>query len=174
MNRPGYCYPIALATLLTLAALACGQLGSTSEPKAAVAPITLSSDLTTIDVCRAIPQEDMEAVMGRKLSGAPQHFEYYDTPGASGCWYDGGKEANGEAHYGYVVLTPLDAYNSQPLYQNVGVNGIGESAYFNNGADTRQLWVKVNEAVAIVVAMGDRADEEGEKAIARLVVAAIK
>ena len=112
--------------------------------------------------------------MGRKLISGPQHFEYYDTSGTSGCWYDGGKDAKGEAYYGYVVLTPIEVYASQPLYQNADVTGIGASAYFNNGADTRQLWVKVNEAVAFVVAFGDRASEEGEKAIARLVVAAIK
>jgi hypothetical protein len=164
----------AVAALLLLAVLACGSASSVSAPKATVAPILLGSDLTTIDVCQAIPQEDMEAVMGRKLISAPQPFDYYETPDASGCMYDGGKDATGEAHYGYVVFTPIDAYNSQPLYEDVAVSGIGESAYFNNGADTRQLWVKVNEAVAFVVANGDRANEEGLQALATLIVAAIK
>jgi len=164
----------AVVALMFFSALACGSATSVSEPEATVSPITLGGDLTTIDVCRAIPPEDMEAVMGRKLSSAPQHFEYYDAPGASGCWYEAGKGAYGEAFYGYVVLTPIEVYDSQPLYQDVEVTGIGESAYFNNGADTRQLWVKVNDAVAFVVAFGDRADEEGMTAIARLVAAAIK
>lgn len=170
MNKMIY----AVAALIVLPALACGPASSVSEPKATVSPITIASDLTTIDVCRAIPQEDIEAVLGRKLSAAPQRFEYYDTSGASGCWYEADKDASGEAYYGYVVLTPIEDYNSQPLYQNVEVNGIGQSAYFNNGADTRQLWVKVTDAVAFVVAFGDRANEEGAKAIAKLVVAAIK
>ena len=154
--------------------LACGSAISVSEPKAAISPIAVGRDLTMIDLCQAIPQEDMEAVMGRKLVSSPQYFDYYETPGASGCFYDGGKDADGNAHYSYVVLTPLDVYNSQPLYLNVAVNGIGESGYFNNGADTRQLWVRVNEAVVFVVANGDIENEEGLKAIARLMVAAIQ
>jgi hypothetical protein len=170
MNRMSY----AVVALLILSSIACGLSSTVSEPKATVSPIDLSGDLTTIDVCQAIPQEDMAAVMGRKLVNDPQPFTYYDTPGSSGCSYDGGKDANGEAYYGYVVFTPIEAYNSQPLYQDVAVSGIGESAYFNNGADTRQLWVKVNDRVAFVVAFGDRANEESEKAIARLVIAAIE
>ena len=165
-----------VALVVVLSAVACGSVksNSVSEPKAAVSSITLGSDLTMIDVCQAIPREDMQAVMGRKLASDPQPFTYYDTSGTSGCWYDGGKDASGEAYYGYVVLTPVEAYNSQPLYQDVAVSGIGESAYFNNGADTRQLWVKVNQAAAFVVANGDRANEDGLKALARLVVAAIR
>lgn len=60
------------------------------------------------------------------------------------------------------------------LYQNVSVQGIGESAYLNNGADVRQLWAKVNDRVALVVAFGDKPNEEGAKAIARLVAAATR
>jgi hypothetical protein len=139
-----------------------------------IAPISIGQDLTAIDLCRAIPTATIEAVMGRALVKAPQRFDYYDAPGASGCEYEAAKEASGEAHYGYVVLTPIDVYHNQPLYHNVEVSGIGESAYFNNGADTRQLWVQVNDHMAFVVAFGDVASEEGEQAIARLLVAAIK
>jgi len=60
------------------------------------------------------------------------------------------------------------------LYQNVAVSGIGQEAYFNNGADARQLWVKMNEQVAFVVAFGDLEKEEGAQAIAKLLAAAIK
>ena len=164
--------------LLALAALACVCSGSgaipVSEPKAAVAPISLGSDLTQIDLCQAIPKADMEAVMGRKLVSAPEPFAYYETPDASGCWYDGGKDANNDAYYGYVVLTPVEAYDTQPLHLETKVSGLGESAYYNNGADTRQLWVKVNNQVAFVVANGDVENEAGQKAMAKLVLAAIK
>jgi hypothetical protein len=54
--------------------------------------------------------------MGCKLVGAPQHFEYYDASGTSGCWYDAGKDASKEAHFGYVVFTSVEVYNSQQLY----------------------------------------------------------
>ena len=165
-------------TLLALAALACAFSGSgsipVSEPKAAIAPISLGSDLTAINLCQAIPKEDMEAVMGRKLVSAPKSFDYYQTSGASGCQYDGGKDANRDAYYSYVVLTPIEAYNTQPLHLQTEVSGLGQSAYFNNGADTRQLWVKVNDQVAFVVANGDVENEAGQKAIAQLVLAAIK
>lgn len=168
-----------ILALVVLSTVACSLGGSSSsisvsEPKAAVAPIALSSALTTMDVCQTIPQEDMQALMGRKLSGDPQRFEFYDTTGTNGCMFDGGKNADKEAFYAYVVFTPLEVYNNQPLYMDVAVSGIGESAYFNNGGDTRQLWVKVNDNVAFVVANGDVAHEDGLKALARLIVAAIR
>ena len=112
--------------------------------------------------------------MGRKLANPSKRFEYYETGGTSGCWYEGAKDSDGEAHYGYVVLTPLDVYDKQPLYKQTDVSGIGDNAYFNNGADARQLWVKIDNKVAFVVAFGDVPREDGAKALARLVVTAIK
>ena len=163
--------------LFALHILACGLFGSSSsysEPKASIAPITIGSDLTAIDLCQAIPREDIEAVMGRKLVSAPENFQYYDTPGTSGCSYDAGKDASGEAHFGYVVLTSLSEYDNQPLYKKTDVSGIGDEAYFNNGADARQLWVKIDNKVAFVVAFGDVPIEDGAKAIAKLLATAIK
>ncbi|MCC6188186.1 MAG: hypothetical protein IT318_04100 [Anaerolineales bacterium] len=141
---------------------------------APIAPITLGPDLTGIDLCRAIPQENIEAIMGRKLAKAPERFVYDDTPGQSGCAYLAAQDPDGEAHYGYVVLTPVAVYASQPLYLDVAVSGLAAEAYFNNGADTRQLWVKIDDRAAFVVAFGDVANEDYELALARLLVAAIK
>jgi hypothetical protein len=166
-----------LIFFFTLSVLACGLFGSAptySEPTKPIAPITIGSDLTSINLCDAIPQEDIEAVMGRKLSKTPEHFEYYETGGSSGCIYEAEKDADGGAHFGYVVLTPLSEYDNQPLYLNVDVVGIGDEAYFNNGADARQLWVKIKDKVAFVVAFGDVENEEGAKAIATLLVTAIQ
>lgn len=163
--------------LFALPMLACGFFSSSSaysEPTKPIAPITIGNDLTSIDLCEAIPQEDIEAVMGRKLVSAPEKFDYYETQGSSGCMYDAGKDADGEAHFGYVVLTPLREYDNQPLYEDVDVSGIGDEAYFNNGADARQLWVKITDKVAFVVAFGDVPNEEGAKAIAKLMVEAIQ
>ena len=168
---------LSVTLLFIVSSLACGLSGSSSsysEPTAPIAAITIGSDLTAIDLCQAIPQEDIEAVMGRKLAKAPERFEYYDTGGSSGCLYEANKDPDGEAHFGYVVLTPLAEYDNQPLYLDEGVSGIGDEAYFNNGADARQLWVKINDKVAFVVAFGDVPNEEGAKAIAALMVAAIK
>lgn len=170
-------HPFILAMLFTLIAAlglaACGQTATSSEPKAAVAPITIGDDLTKNDLCQAIPKEDIEAVMGRRLVSAPR-FEYFDMPGTSGCYYDAGKDASGAAHFGYVVLTPVDMYSSQPLYKKADVSGIGDEAYFNNGAAARELWVKIDNKVAFVVAFGDEPNEAGAQAIAKLVAAAIK
>ena len=163
---------IALLSVLA-ASLACGLPDPYTQIKATVAPIRICSDLGQVDLCQAIPKEDIEAAMGRKLIAAPERFEYYDTAGTSGCSYDAGKDSSGNAHFGYVVLTPVEVYNTQPLYLNTEVDNIGQEAYFNNGADARQLWVKVNDNLAFVVAFGDQPIEEGAKAIARLTLAAI-
>jgi len=163
-----------MLSALTLAILACGG-GTTgpSQPTTPIQPMTIPSDLTQINLCQSIPREDIEVVMGRKLDKDPEQFSYYDTLGASGCQYEAKKDADGEAHFGYVVLTPLAEYDNQPLYLNADVSGLGDGAYFNNGADARQLWVKINSKVAFVVAFGDLPKEEGTKAIAALLLAAI-
>lgn len=177
-NRTGKTLAGILA--LMIAGLACGPLGggagggSTPSISVSVAPITIGADLTQIDMCAALPQSIMEGAIGRSLASAPTRFNYYDTAGASGCKYDAGKDSNNQAYYGYVVLTPLAVYDNQPLYQNKDVSGIGDEAYFNNGADARQLWVRIKNKVAFVVAVGDVADEDKEQAVAKLVAAAIK
>jgi hypothetical protein len=173
MNKAKIFPLLAALAVLILAGLACGGSSAPSQPKAPIAPITIGADLTQIDVCAAIPQEDIEAVMGSQLAKAPERFDYYDTGDSGGCWYEAKKDADGEAHFGYVVLTPVDAYDDQPLYMNVDVSGIGDAAYFNNGADARQLWVRLDDKVAFVVAFGDVPREEGAQALARLLVAAI-
>jgi len=167
-------YSVMTFALLILAVLACARSKSKSEPKAPVGPINVGSDLTKIDVCQAVPAEDFEAAMGRQLVGKPKDFEYYETTGTAGCWFDGGKDSSGEAYYGYIVLTPVSVYNQQPRHKDTAVSGIGDEAYFNNGADTRQLWVRIDNKVAFVVALGDREDETAARAIARLVITAVK
>src|SRR4051794_7589231 len=73
---------LALAgTLLVLGSLGCGPSSSASTPMVPVAPITTGNGLSQIDVCQAIPREDMETAMGRKLNTNPEHFEYSETPG---------------------------------------------------------------------------------------------
>jgi hypothetical protein len=175
MNRSRNLPVVIPAALLTLAALAClcSSQAKPTQPTAAVAPLALGDDLTQLDICQAIPQEDVEAVMGVKLSATPQAFDY-DITGASGCTYEAGKDSSGAAYFAYVVFTPAEAYSSQPLYLNKDVIGLGQAAYFNNGGAARELWVKVNDQAAFVVGIGDNANEEGALALARLVLAAIQ
>jgi len=158
---------------IVISSAACAASASPG-PKTPIAPIIISDDLPSIDLCQAIPQEDIETVMGVALVEAPTRFTYRSAEGTSGCFYDGPTDADRVRHFGYVILTPLEVYDNQTLFQNVGISGIGGEAYFNNGSDARQLWVKINNKVAFVVAFGDVAKEEGAKAIAELMVAAIK
>src|SRR5215472_17434134 len=99
-------YRLAAASLMGLGLLSCGQVSSTSAPTVPVASIAISSDLSNVDVCHAIPKEDIEAFIGRKLVKT-QPFEYYDTSGSGGCWYEATKGKDGEAHFGYVAFTPV-------------------------------------------------------------------
>lgn len=169
-------YSIGLGILFAVSTAACAIFGveASKEPNKTVAPLNVGADLSAVDLCQAIPVEDIEAVMGRKLVSAPEKFEYYDAPGSSGCVYDAGKDSSGNAVFGYVILTPAETYDQQPLYKNVEVTDLGAEAYFNNGADARQLWVKINPDAALVIAFGDVPNEAGAKAIARLVLAAVQ
>jgi len=164
---------VMIGLIVSLAA--CAGSAISSEPKGPIAPITISADLTSIDVCQAIPQEDIEAVMRLKLVEPPTPYTLRNADGTSGCYYEGPTDHDPTIrHFGYVILTPLDVYDNQPLFQNMDVSGIGDGAYFNKGGDARQLWVKVGNKVAFVVGFGDIPNEEGAKAIAKLLVAAIK
>jgi hypothetical protein len=62
-----------------------------------------------------------------------------------------------------VALTPGSVNGEQPVSKNTEVTGFGSSAFFNNDADAHQLWVKINDHLAIVVAFGDKPNEEGAK-----------
>lgn len=161
--------------LLALILAGCGGAAQpASQLKVTMAPLSFTGALAEIDLCQAIPPEAIEAVLGRKLVAAPQRFAYDGDPGSAGCQYDAGTDSQGNARFAYVALTPPTAYSQQPLVQNRAVSGIGDAAYFNNGADVRQLWVKVGDKAALVVAIGDAPNEAGLKAISELVVNAIQ
>jgi hypothetical protein len=148
--------------------------GPSAEPTAPIAPITIGEDLTSIDVCQAIPQEDIETVMGVKLIQTPTRYTLRNADGTSGCFYKAQTDSDREQHFGYVILTPLDVYDNHQMKEVADVSDIGDAAHFTSGSDARQLWVKIDNKVAFVVAFGDVAREEGAKAIAKLMVEAIK
>ncbi len=164
---------VVFASMLFLVA-ACGGSRTAPQPSAAMTPITLPPDLSTLDLCQAVPPAAIETVLGHTLSGAPQRFAYGGASGSTGCQYDAGKDARGNARFAYVALTPAAAFDQQPLSKNVGVAGIGDAAYFNNGPDARQLWVRLGDKAALVVAIGDEVDEQGLKTIAMLVASALR
>ncbi|HJS18432.1 MAG TPA: hypothetical protein VJ785_06775 [Anaerolineales bacterium] len=149
--------------------------GSEPVPTTPIPPITIGEDLTAIDLCQAIPREDIEVFLGDKLIEDPVQYEFKSAEGTSGCFFQGpATDYTKEKHYAYIILTPVDVFDNQPLFQNKNVSGIGDAAYFNRGTDTRQLWVKIEDKVAFVVAFGDVPDEEAAKAIAKLMVEAIQ
>jgi hypothetical protein len=161
--------------IVTFAVAACGGANQASlQPEATITPIVLAENLSKVDLCRAIPQLVIEAALDHKLVSTPQRFEYPEASGSTGCQYDAGETSSGDALFAYVALTSPEVYDQQPLYKNQAVNGIGAAAYFNNGADARQLWVKIGPKAALVVAIGDVPNEAGLKTIAERVVKAIQ
>jgi hypothetical protein len=147
---------------------------ASSTPAGPFSPITLTKDLTEIDVCQVIPQADIEAVMGVELVKPPTRYTLRNADGTSGCYFEGPTDSDRERHFGYVILTPLEVFDNQTPNQKVEVSDLGDAAYFNKGGDARQLWVKLNDKVAFVIGFGDVAKEEGAQAIARLLVEAIQ
>ncbi len=159
--------------LLGLLALACGS-PNTQSKSSPVAPIKIDANLGTVDVCGAIPKENIESAIGRKLVAAPQKTDLPDVSGSNGCSYDAGKDSKGNAYFGYAVLTPANAFDNAPGNGRTSVSGIGREAYFTNAADARQLWVKVNDSAAVVVAFGDAPNEDAAKSVAKQIADAIK
>lgn len=159
--------------LITLTLAACtNQAAAPRADAVTMPPLLLTADLGEIDLCRAIPQAAVEAALGARLTAAPQRFTYGDASASSGCQYDAGADSQGAARFAYVALAPVAAYGQQP--QAAAVSGIGSAAYFTDGADARQLWVRLGDKAALVVAIGDRPNEEGLTALAQLVAGAIK
>jgi hypothetical protein len=155
-----------------LLALSACSLSTTPE----LAPFTsfhVVSDLTMNDVCAVVPQADIEEIMGVKLNQAPSRFEYPGSFGTSGCWYQAAKDPGGEAHFGYIVLTHVDTYNSQPSVNKQDITGLGQQAYFTNGADARQLWVMKDINTSFVIAFGDKPREDGAKRLAAMLLEAM-
>ena len=174
MNRKAFLLLMVMIGIVILLP-ACAAPEAWSEPTEPISPITIGDDLTSISLCEAIPQEDIEAIMLVKLSNPPSFYTYRYTEGTSGCYYEGSvNNTTPDKQFAYVVLTPLEAYDNQALYQNVDVSGIGDRAYFNGPQDTRELWVKLDNKVAFVISFGDVPKEEGAKAIAKLLVEAIQ
>jgi len=138
-----------------------------------MAPIVIPAALSELDLCAVVPPATLRDALGGDLVSSPAQFEYPGEPDSAGCVYNAGQDAQGNARFAYIALTPPDAYDRQPRYQDQPVSGIGNAAYFNNGPDARQLWVRLDK-VALVVAIGDAPNEAGLKQLAALLVDAIR
>lgn len=165
---------LLVSFVFILSLSACAGAGVSAEPQGPIDRIPISKDLSSIDLCQVIPQADIETVMRVKLAEAPTRYTLRNADGTSGCYYEGPTDSDRERHFGYVILTPLEVYENQPLNQKEDVAGIGDAAYFNKGGDARQLWVKLDDKVAFVIGFGDVAKDEGAQSLARLLVSALK
>jgi hypothetical protein len=123
------------------------------------------SDLASMDMCQAVPGEFVSGVMGRSLASDPQPFE--DDYLGKGCQYDGGSDSTA-AYFAYVSLAPIASFEDshQNGFKVVDVPELGVQAFTVNAADAEQLWVKLSEDMALVVAIGDVPNPDGARQIA--------
>ena len=177
MNRPGYLILCACLAALALALLACGTLSpATAAPAgpATLVPIRLGGDLTQLDLCALIPRATIEPIMHRQLTGDPVPAIYYPFAGATGCQYTANKDSGGNAYFGYVELAPAAAFDEQPQAGRIPDDSLGQSSFWITGPGARQLWVKIDDSTALLVAFGDQPNEIGATSLARLILAAIQ
>jgi hypothetical protein len=116
-------------------------------------------------MCQAVPGDFVGSVLGRTLVSDPQPFE--DSYLGKGCQYDAGSDSSA-VYFAYVSLAPIgsfeDTYKTGYLVKDVA--GLGMQAFTANGADAEQLWVKISEDTALVVAIGDVPNPDGARQIA--------
>ena len=78
MNKKTFLLPVLMIGLV-ISLSACAVPDVSSEPTEPISPITIGDDLTAIDLCEAIPQDNIETVMKVKLVAAPKHYTYRYT-----------------------------------------------------------------------------------------------
>lgn len=118
------------------------------------------------NMCDVLPARIIEAALKVKLVSAPERYSFANDGKNSGCTYDGGKNASGDAVFAYAAIVSTQEFSSNRKGKTDAVPGLGEDAYFVNGADARQLWVLVGNGRAAVIAIGDRPNETAARAIA--------
>ncbi len=64
-------FPIILLVVLISS---CAPTSEPVELPATLSPLTITNNLSLVDLCSAIPIEDIEAIMGRKLANPPEFF----------------------------------------------------------------------------------------------------
>jgi hypothetical protein len=126
--------------------------------------------VTKIDVCKAIPQEEIVKVLGRKLEGHPKPFHFNEARTYSGCEWSAGKDSSKNAYFAYAVIAPVKDYVTNKA-SATPVAGLGDEAYTTNGADAQQLWVLINGKAAVMVAIGDRPNPDGAKKLVSYLIA---
>jgi len=163
--------PLLLVFLtLTLFLVACGVSDSPLKVEpASVSSLRLPdfSSWSAEAVCKVLSTDTVAEVLGRDLKSKPQPF---DDPAylGKGCAYDAGK-GGANAYFAYIALAPSPLYedNRRAGFAVREVNDFGLEAFHANGADAEQLWIKLSDEYALVVAIGDEPNPEGARLIAK-------
>jgi hypothetical protein len=121
--------------------------------------------------CGYLTNAEVEAALGHPLTETPIEIneEYL---GGKGCSYFAGKDKNGIAFFGYVVIPDKATFEkSKPGSEKV--SDIGDEAFRVNGPDAQQLWVRKGDHL-VMVALGDEPNPEGSKTLAMLVLSRLR
>ncbi len=143
-------------------------------PGKMITPKPGTFDLKSFDACGAVSISSVERVVGRSLSGKPEKFSFNNKSTDAGCTFDAGKDGDKNAYFAYVVAAPVDDYVANRSSKAEYIQGLGDEAYFVNGADARQLWVLIDGKAAVMVAIGDRPNDTGARELATELIKAIK
>ena len=121
--------------------------------------------------CGYLTNAEVEAALGRSLTETPIEINE-DYLGGKGCSYFAGKDGNGVAYFGYVVIPDKTTFEKNKP-DSEAVSGVGDEAFRFNGPDAQQLWVRKGDHY-VMVAIGDEPDPEGSKTLAALVLSRLK
>jgi hypothetical protein len=146
---------------------------ATPQPAVSLVEVKPGMDVSALNVCDLLPAAEVEKALGRKLVSAPQPFSFNGANTDSACSYDAGKDGSGNAYYAYAVVAPTEDYAANRPDRLEPVAGLGDEAFFVNGPDARQLWVLLNGRAAVMVAIGEKPNEAGAKALASILLTAI-
>ena len=159
-----------LVGIFSVGQLACGASVQTQKVEPTLVDSLKLIDFTEwnpTDVCEVLSTNDIAEVLGHNLKNDPELFDDPTYLG-KGCTYDAGQDG-AEAYFAYVSLAPSPLYedNHRAGFNVRDVNDFGLEAFTANGADAEQLWIKLSDEVALVVAIGDKPDPSSARLLAK-------
>lgn len=166
--QKNYVFFLRLETVATPAPEA-----ATPQPAVSFVEVKPGMDVSKLNVCDLLPAAEVEKALGRKLVSAPHPFSLNGANTDSACSYDAGQDSSGSAYFAYAVVAPTEDYAANRSSRPELITGLGDEAFFINGPDARQLWVLLNGRAAVMVAIGEKPNEAGAKALASILLAAV-
>lgn len=105
-----------------------------------------------LDVCKDIPAEKVDKIMGEKVS---RDVEAYTVEARDvGCYYPFGRKDN-KPIFVYISVGPTlqYLYNRDFKPQMITDSGLGDEAFVRTLEDHKQFWVLLNGRAGVVVGM---------------------